>query len=270
MSLHISKQKEKYFYEHQATEQEFLEWYQQQDLPKYEQPSVTTDNVLFCYNKAEEQLKVLLIQRKTHPFQFSWALPGGFVQRNESTEDCCIRETMEETGLQIFPHNIRQLQTLSQPDRDPRGWVITVSYIAFIREEPLVAGDDAKKAVWFTIKKEENLLFLSDSYSTEIILDLNSGKSTGPNSLAFDHGIIIQKAFQVVESEMYHNPRVLQILGDTFTITEARKVFATFMGINYKKIDHSNFKKNIQQHLIEVGERPNGIGRPSKFYRLKK
>lgn len=267
MQFH-SRAEEKDYFEHHATEKEYLDWYQKQDLPKYQTPSVTTDNVLFCYNRAEDQLKLLLIKRKAHPYQFSWALPGGFVQRNESTETCCIRETYEETGVQIGKNNIEQLHTFSDPKRDPRGWVITVSYIAFIGEEPLNAGDDAKEAAWFTIHREDSLLILDNQKSAKIIVNLETGVSSGPDTLAFDHHEIIRKAFLFICHNMYHDPRVLQVLGDCFTITEARKVFAKFLGISYQKIDHSNFKKNLQKHLIEVGQKATGIGRPSKFYRL--
>ncbi len=61
--------------------------------------------------------------------------------------------------------------------------------------------------------------------------------------MAFDHSQIIIKAFNRIVNKMDHEPQVLQVLGDTFTITEARKVFAKFLGVDYHSIDHSNFKK---------------------------
>ncbi|MBU5582568.1 NUDIX hydrolase, partial [Enterococcus sp. S181_ASV_20] len=64
-------------------------------------------------------------------------------------------------------------------------------------------------------------------------------------------------------------PLILQVLGEEFTITEARKVFAKFLGVDYKTVDPSNFKKAMLQYFDEIGERPVGIGRPSKIYRLK-
>lgn len=264
-----SREEEKNHYETQATEQEFLDWYSQQDLPTYDTPSVTIDNVLLCYNRQEDQLKILLVQRNTHPYQYSWALPGGFVNRNESTSDSCIRETKEETGVKIQRYNIEQLHTFSTPNRDPRGWVITVSYLAFIGEEPLTAGDDAKEAKWFTITREQDLLKLENDAHDAIILNLTSGKSKGEETLAFDHEQIIIKAFKRVLNKMYHEPKVLQVLGQEFSITEARKVFAKFLGVDYRTIDHSNFKKTMLDYFVEVAERPTGIGRPSKIYQLK-
>ncbi len=263
-----TKKEEKHYYETLATQEQFLDWYKKQDLPKYETPSVTVDNVLMCYNKEQDELKILLIKRNTHPFQYSWALPGGFVHSTESTEESCLRETKEETGVLIHNENIEQLYTFSTPNRDPRGWVVTVSYLAFIGEEPLTAGDDAKEAVWFKVNRKDQLLFLSNEEEDQIILDLTTGVSSGKNNLAFDHSAIILKAFNRVAGKMFHEPKVLQLLGKDFTITEARKLFAKFLGSDYKKIDHSNFKKSMLQYFEEIDERPVGIGRPSKIYQL--
>ncbi len=102
-----------------------------------------------------------------------------------------------------------------------------------------------------------------------ISLDLLTGESSGKDTLAFDHSEIILKAFNRVVNKMEHEPQVLQVLGKDFTITEARKVFAKFLGIDFKMIDHSNFKKAMLQYFDEIGERPVGIGRPSKIYQLK-
>lgn len=262
-------EEEKKYYETIASEIEFLSWYKEQDLPKHDTPSVTIDNVILCYDKINDQLKMLLIQRKSHPFQWSWALPGGFVERNESTEETCLRETKEETGITITPDNIEQLHTFSNPGRDPRGWVITVSYLAYIGEEPITFGDDAINALWFNLDRCENYLYLENNLGYKITLDLEREKSIGKDSLAFDHDKIIVTAFKHILEERSYNPKVLRVLGDTFTISEARKVMAKVLGVDYKTIDHSNYKRIMLHLFAEVGERPTGKGRPSKLYRLK-
>lgn len=263
-----SKAAEKHYYEQCASETEFLDWYRQQERPVYEKPSLTVDIVLMGYNKEDDQLRLLLIQRKGHPYRNSWALPGGFVERNESAEESVLRETKEETGVVISNRNIEQLHTFSAPERDPRGWVVTVSYLAFIGEEPLVAGDDTSDARWFTLERCGSKIHMT-SGDIQIILDLKTSETTGRDTLAFDHKDIILWAFNRVVNKMDHEPQVLQVLGEEFTITEARKVFAKFLGIDFKAIDHSNFKKSMLDYFDEIGERPVGIGRPSKIYRLK-
>lgn len=267
MKTFATEKEERNYFLFEATESEFLEWYKQLDLPKYESPSLTVDNVLMAYDKETDKLKLLLIQRNHHPYKDSWALPGGFVNPDESTDLSCIRETKEETGVNITLDQIEQLHTFSEPNRDPRGWVVTVSYLAFIGEDPLTAGDDASSAKWFEISRVDNQLILT-SDAVKIQLDLRTGESIGRDRLAFDHHLIIWTAFLRVLNRMEHDPKVLQVLGPDFTITEARKVFAKFLGEDYKRLDHSNFKKALARYVVEIGERPVGIGRPSKVYRL--
>lgn len=264
----INEREEKHYYETEATEKDYLAWYRQHNSKKYRTPSVTVDNVLFCYNREQDQLKVLLIRRNTHPFRNSWALPGGFVQPEESTDESCLRETATETGVSITSQHIEQLHTFSTPNRDPRGWIITVSYLAFIGEEPLTAGLDAKEALWFSVVRKDDMLHLVNG-PNEIILNFQTGKTTAGEQLAFDHAKIISKAFLRVLNKMYHDPKVLRLLGQSFTITEARKVFAKFLGCPHQAIDHSNFKKALRAELVELGEKPVGIGRPSKIFTLK-
>ena len=76
MKKFASKEAEKDYYEHEADEAEFIAWYKEQDHPEYDKPSVTVDIVIMGYNKEEDQLKILLIQRRGNPYRNSWALPG--------------------------------------------------------------------------------------------------------------------------------------------------------------------------------------------------
>lgn len=267
MPTFSSKEEEFHYYNHLASEDEYLKWYQQKHRDNYQSPSIAVDDMLLCYNRKEDALKILLIERDTHPFKGSWALPGGFVEPAESTEMSCIRETQKETGVTITLDQIQQLHTFSNPNRDPRGWIVTVSYLAFIGEEPLTPGRNAKKVRWFNLERKGKEIYLT-SDGIEIILNLQTGDSVGPDSLAFDHNLIIWRGFLKVINQMERDPKILQVLGDEFTITEARKVFAKFWGIPLSEIDHSNFKKLMLRYFIEVGERSLGKGRPSKIYKL--
>ena len=98
----------------------------EQNIHKFEKPSVTTDIVIFTIK--DNALKVLLVKRDIEPFKNVWALPGGFVRINESLEDSAKRELEEETGVKDV--YLEQLYSFGNPKRDPRGRVITVAYMA--------------------------------------------------------------------------------------------------------------------------------------------
>src|SRR3989344_573932 len=103
------------------------------DVTKFERPSVTVDIIIFTVK--DDDLKILLVKRKVWPFEGFWALPGGFVKMNESLEDAAKRELQEETGVKDV--YLEQLYTFGSPKRDPRGRVITVSYIALVNSSDL-------------------------------------------------------------------------------------------------------------------------------------
>ncbi len=134
----------------------------------YPRPSVTVDIVLLT--DAFPHPKVLLIRRKNSPFKGLWALPGGFLEMDETLEESALRELNEETNISDV--ELIQVGTFGHPDRDPRGRVITVAYVGFIKSEQqeTVAGSDAAEVAWFST------------------LDLPQ--------LAFDHNEIIEKALE--------------------------------------------------------------------------
>ena len=122
---------------------------------KYPRPAVTADCVVIT---KEEQPKVLLIQRGADPYKGCWAFPGGFMNMDETTEQCAIRELEEETGLRVS--DVHQIGAYSKVDRDPRGRTITVAYLAIIDEPVAVCGqDDAANAEWFPLSALPELAF---------------------------------------------------------------------------------------------------------------
>ena len=122
---------------------------------KYPRPAVTADCIVITN---ESQPKVLLIQRGDNPFKGAWALPGGFMNMDETTEECAIRELEEETGLKVA--TVFQIGAYSKVDRDPRGRSITVAYLSIIDSPKEVKGqDDAAKAEWFPINDLPQLAF---------------------------------------------------------------------------------------------------------------
>lgn len=109
----------------------------------YKIPSITIDGIIL------KDKQILLIKRKNEPFKGKWALPGGFVEYGEKTEDAVIREASEETGLKT---KIRTLAGVySDPNRDPRGHIITIIYVLDIVEGNVKAGDDASDVKFFDV-----------------------------------------------------------------------------------------------------------------------
>ena len=122
---------------------------------KYPRPAVTADCVVIT---KEAEPKVLLIQRGADPYKGYWAFPGGFMNMDETTEQCAIRELEEETGLKVT--TVQQIGAYSKVDRDPRGRTITVAYLALIDKPVEVTGqDDAAKADWFPLSALPELAF---------------------------------------------------------------------------------------------------------------
>jgi 8-oxo-dGTP diphosphatase len=135
-------------------------------------PSVTTDIVVFA--DKDETRHVLLIRRLNPPFQDRWALPGGFLDADETVEECAARELYEETHLRVSTLSL--VGVFSKPDRDPRSRVLTVAFqsqIPVSQMNDAVAGDDAKSVEWVSIH------------------NLNAER------LAFDHWAILQAANQL-------------------------------------------------------------------------
>ncbi len=125
-------------------------------------PALTVDGVLF------KDHSILLVKRKHVPYQGAWALPGGFVEYGEKTEDAVIREVFEETNVRTKIHSL--IGVYSDPHRDPRGHTITIVYLMTHVDGDPHAGDDASSVKFF--------------------------KMNSLPTLAFDHAVIITDAFQ--------------------------------------------------------------------------
>jgi 8-oxo-dGTP diphosphatase len=122
----------------------------------YPRPALTVDVAIVT---REPQPRVLLIRRKNDPFAGSWALPGGFVDENERLADAARRELEEETG--VAASDLEQLYTAGDPGRDPRGWTVSVAYLAQVDPGVLkpVAADDADEVGWFPLTALPPLAF---------------------------------------------------------------------------------------------------------------
>lgn len=123
---------------------------------EYPRPAVTVDVVIVT---REAKPRVLLIRRKHEPFAGRWAIPGGFVDMDESLEAAAHRELFEETGVQTG--DLEQLHTFGDPKRDPRGRTISVAFLALVNPDEVhpQAGDDAAAAAWHSLRRPPKLAF---------------------------------------------------------------------------------------------------------------
>ena len=207
----------------------------------FERPSVTVDVVVFTMK--DNKLKVLLVKRGNEPFKDSWALPGGFINKNESLEDAARRELLEETGVkEVY---LEQLYTFGKPNRDPRGRIVTVAYYAIIKSKgvELRAQEDAVEARWFPAYKIPKL--------------------------AFDHKDIVTYALKRLKWKMEYTTVGFQLLPKKFTLTQLQKVYEIVFN---KKFDKRNFRKKIiSLNLIKAtGEKTTDVAhRPAELYSFK-
>lgn len=211
------------------------------DPSRYERPSVTVDVVIFTLHNRE--LLALLVQRRRWPFEGYWALPGGFIEMNESLEESARRELEEETGVRDV--YLEQLYTFGDPGRDPRTRVISVAYFALVRADlqQLRVSDETTDVRWFPVR------------------DI-------PRPLAFDHDKILDYALSRLRSKLEYTTLAFQLLPEVFSILELKDIYEQILG---EKLDKGNFYRKIREAdiLEETSLIREGRGRPTRLWRFK-
>ncbi|HEX9005154.1 MAG TPA: NUDIX domain-containing protein [Blastocatellia bacterium] len=212
---------------------------------EYPRPSVTVDLVIFTI--ADNDLKVLLIRRAAEPFKDRWALPGGFVEIDESLETAAARELQEEAG--VTDVYLEQLYTFGEPQRDPRGRTISVAYFALTDAagQRIRAASDATDAQWHSV------------FSSRL-----------KAKLAFDHKQILEYAVWRLRNKIEWTTVGYELLPKKFTLSELQRVYEIIL---QKPVDKRNFRKKIlsQGQIRELNEtRSDGAHRPAKLYSFRK
>ncbi|HUY75407.1 MAG TPA: NUDIX domain-containing protein [Ktedonobacterales bacterium] len=212
------------------------------DPSRYERPSVTVDVVILTMR--QRRLEALLVKRRHWPFEGMWAIPGGFVNPDESLEDSARRELAEETNVRDV--YLEQLYTFGDPGRDPRTRVITVVYYALIRAEELAgvpqAGDDAAETAWFPVY-------------------------TLP-TMAFDHENILTYTMDRMRGKLEYTSIGFQLLPPEFTLSELQEVYQAIMN---RPLDKRNFRKKVlSTGILEATTNTRNVGRhrPAALYRF--
>jgi len=208
----------------------------------YEFPraALTVDCVVFGMD--DEDLKVLLIERGLPPFEGEWALPGGFVHVDETTDEAARRELREETGLdKVF---LEQLYTFSAIGRDPRERVISVAHYALVNliDHRVQAATDAREAAWFAV----------DDIPT----------------LAFDHAEILQMALDRLRGKLAYQPIGFELLPQKFTLSQLQHLYEVVLE---RELDKRNFRKKVLATglLVETREVQQDVAhRAARLYRF--
>lgn len=297
-----------------SEEREYLENY---NIEQFERPSVATDIVAFAVMQDGEQsnirklanreLKVLLVKRSQFPYKGAWALPGGFLRPGETIEETAKRELLEETGVENpFLH---LAGVYSEAGRDPRGWIISNSFISLINAEncSLRADTDAWDAAWFCVKLQSDNTSSDDSTSTTKMikhtLTLSFDSASSDSNIKGDENIEIKaivsekstrkghnhvSSYQIVNSGELgfdHAKIIVQSLLELRDMMEydlriafdllpesftLAQLQSTIEKVTDKKFLSANFRRKASDYVEETGEVIEGYGhRPAMLFRVK-
>ena len=216
------------------------------DSSRFPAFAVTVDVVILTMS--EGLLHVLLVCRGEAPFEGMWAIPGGFKRPTETLDEAAKRELVEETGVDAASL-LTQFGAYGDPERDPRMNVVTVAYLAVLRDVgAVVAGSDAAAAALIPVSAVLN----------------------GKIDLAFDHLRIVRDAIERVRVELEVSGIATAFVGTTFTMAELRAVYEAIWGV---QLDAANFRRTIVAEdgwVIPTGRRArpgSAGGRPAELYR---
>lgn len=235
------------------------------EVLRQDQVFVSVD--LLILTVREGRLNLLLSRRTGPPFEGRWALPGKLVEREDSAEATALKLLREM--LPMRDAFMEQLYTFTALNRDPRGRVISIAYLAAVPWARLsqLLPPDGQGPRLFGVSLTGGTLALDDGEG----LRLTGG------DLAFDHGLIIETGVQRLRGKIDYTDIAFRFLNDpqAFTLGELQTAFEAVLE---KTVDGSNFRRAIQSRYEETGrivqtertESPckRGRGRPAAIYRV--
>lgn len=250
-----------------------------------ERPFINIVNLIWSFDRSTNQVYLLLLKRAHTPCQGRWALPETYLRSEESADQAALRLVREKIGLDLSAVHTEQLATFTHPKRAPgakgQSRTLSLAYMTFLPEmPPLKAGYGASDAKWFSFSfNQAGYCLQNGKLAFEAALSLTEEQyyqrapkvAADPTHLAFDHEWIFKVASLRIRNKLDYQPNILLILGNEFTLKEARSVYASFLMTKLEAIDNSNFKKTHGHLFEEIGtanqQRP---GRPAKLFRLHK
>lgn len=259
---------EKTVYEHYASQKEFLRWYQQQTHPNVAKPVITVNLVCLRWNEKIQKLQVMLYQRDIQPFRDKWSLPGTFLKNKESLNHAVERELSKNTNANNN-NTIIRLPAVSNPNRDPRMWVITNPHIIlFSTNNKLLSNKE--NAQWFNIRLTLN----GTKFNVQLEKPINKvtfDKFKNAN-LAFDHEKILAKSLIYLLKDLNSTrylPLISELLKPNFTLSEFR-FLSSYLDKSEIKKNNSNLYRKYKDFLLSTNKTKSvKVGKPFKIYHLK-
>jgi 8-oxo-dGTP diphosphatase len=209
---------------------------------------VTVDAVVFAYLNVEsnKELNVLLIKRAFEPFINTWALPGGFMNEDESADKSVIRKLKEETNVKL--DYLEQLYTFTKVNRDPRERIVSISYYALINpdKQEFLTNIHAKEVSWFPMSAINHL------------------------RIGFDHKDIIKYAHERLKNKIIYEPIGFELLPKQFSMSDLHSLYCAVLG---NDLDRRNFAKKINSFglLNKTKNKTSGhIGKRAQLFEFNK
>lgn len=233
-------------------EQAFLERY---DPSHFEHPSLAVDVVVLTVRQGE--LRVALVRRDEHPDKGKWALPGGFVDMQESLDAAAARVLATKAGQRsVF---LEQLYTFGEPGRDPRTRVVSVAYYALVNSARL-EGLAERNVLLGRLR----VPWKGESGGRVEVLD-DAGTRL---PMAFDHARIVSMSVKRIRGKLDYAPIGFQLLPAAFTLRALQDVHETILGTTINK---DSFRRRMlaSGQLTATGKQESAVGhRPAALYRF--